>query len=248
MKRPTKNVVAYVAMLTFVCGVVLADKHPIGNPAKNHKKTAWELAYDEDHPTKDGDHAIRLIIPEFDNPNSGDAFISKADLYRFHGVSSNKYVKKDDDKGGKVLDMFGFVTRAPDVEISSKKFWKKAHLRMVLVGKYTNAAGAEQGVVVIGHFHTGHKNKKDNRAQYRVVLHILEPTNTTFAKVLAALNDAKKQPEKSKQYESELITRCIKLALEGTPCDEIAPADAAIEGPDFDENAPQDFPYTQGEE
>lgn len=212
--------------------VVLADPHPVCN--KLSTKRAWQIEYDENFP-RDGNYAVRLIIPETENTVTtlaGKVKLSGCTLYRFNFASGN-YVKKNDVDGGKVV-MAGYVDLAPE-RGTGNAYWSKKSMRLDLTGTYTDGGGKVKIVYAVGALHPGNKNKKTGRDDYRLTLHIYEVVSTdALLKALDKLYSAQGN-------DSNALQDFRKLFLDGIPCDEQLPADATAESSYMD---PTMFPYT----
>jgi hypothetical protein len=229
MKKHTTMAITFLGMLTLAFGIILAGDHPLKS---SNKKSSWQLVYDEKHPH--GEHAYRLVVGDVDTSGGSKQKVTGAILYRFTCDAANgKYVLKKE--GGKVDNLTGDVDAVP--EKKGKNHWTQKHAIVELNGSYKTASGDTRVVGVRGHIHSGSKNGKGKRDDDRVVLFVLdEDRDARFSAALKKLRDEGNwEPEKIRQLIFEFLRRL--------PCDEIAPADAAIEETDADGNL-EELPYT----
>src|SRR6478609_8593912 len=99
-----------VSGLGLLNGVASADPHPVCNkPPQGGKAFAWDIEYDELDP-RNGDYALRLIIPQFENPAESPTTqprgfivltgLTNCKLYRYKAPAAGFYVPKTATEGG----------------------------------------------------------------------------------------------------------------------------------------------------
>ncbi len=216
-----------------------ADKHPVGNLDGR----VWQIEYHKSDP-RNGNYAVRLKIPPFDNPGSSGIVnlpeSAGVKLYLSKRVddttpANRKYV---DWTTTKLSGAVQAATIKTGPGTSPPKHFQKKHLSLNLTG--TSSDG--NIVAVYGGFHPGTKNKAGSanfRKDYRLVLNIVEKAPSVeiiealknFQSLLIEDQNLKGDEKESEAYKSrnEAFRALVKLLASGDCCELMDPGDAALE-------------------